>query len=50
MITPFKLAVALVSVITFAVIVFFGARRRMGVALLVVYVVFFVLEFTVFRR
>jgi len=49
-ITPFELAVALASVVAFAVIVFFGARRWMGVALLVGYVVFFVLEFTVFRR
>ncbi len=49
-ITPFELAVALASVAAFAVIVFFGARRWMGVALLVGYVVFFVLEFTVFRR
>ena len=49
-ITPFELAVALASVGAFAVIVFFGARRWMGVALLLGYVVFFVLEFTVFRR
>lgn len=49
-ITPFELAVALASVVALAVIVFFGARRWMGAALLVGYVVFFVLEFTVFRR
>jgi len=49
-ITPFKLAVALASVIAFAVIMFFGARRWIGVALLVGYVVFFILEFTIFRR
>jgi len=49
-ITPFELAAALASVVALAVIVFFGARRWMGVALLVGYVVFFVLEFTVFRR
>jgi len=49
-ITPFELAVALASVVALAVIVFVGARRWMGAALLVGYVVFFVLEFTVFRR
>jgi len=49
-ITSFELAVALASVVAFAVIVFFGARRWMGVVLLMGYVVFFVLEFTVFRR
>lgn len=48
-IIPFELAVALASVVAFAVIVLFGARRWMGAALLVGYVVFFVLEFTVFR-
>lgn len=49
-ISPFELAVALASAVAFAVIVFVGARRWMGVVLLVGYVVFFVLEFTVFRR
>ncbi len=46
----FELAMALASIVAFAVIVFFGARRWMGVALLVGYVVFFVLEFTVFSQ
>lgn len=49
-ITPFELAVALASIIAFVVIVFFGARRWMGVVLLLGYIAFFVLEFTVFRR
>jgi len=46
----FELAALLVSVVALAVIVFLGARRWMGAVLLVGYVVFFVLEFTVFRR
>lgn len=50
MITGFELAAVLVSVVALAVIVFLGARRWMGAVLLVGYVVFFVLEFTVFRR
>lgn len=49
-VTPFELGVALASVVAFAAIVFFGARRWMGVILLLGYVAFFVLEFTVFRR
>jgi len=50
MITGFELAAFLVSVVALAVIVFLGARRWMGAVLLVGYVLFFVLEFTVFRR
>lgn len=49
-ITLFELAVALASIVAFVVIVFFGARRWMGVVLLLGYITFFVLEFTVFRR
>ncbi len=49
-ITLFELAVALASIVAFVVIVFFGARRWMGVVLLLGYIAFFVLEFTVFRR
>lgn len=49
-ISPFELAVALGSVVALAAIVFLGARRWVGAVLLVAYVVFFVLEFTVFRR
>jgi len=49
-ITPFELAMALASVVALAAIVFFGARRWMGAVLLVGYVMFFVLEFTVFRK
>ncbi|KAL8717540.1 MAG: hypothetical protein Q9225_005218 [Loekoesia sp. 1 TL-2023] len=49
-IIPLELGVALGSVGALAVIVFFGARRWMGWVLLMGYVVFFVLEFTVFRR
>jgi len=50
MITGFELAAVLVSVVALAVLVFLGARRWMGAVLLVGYVLFFVLEFTVFRR
>lgn len=49
-ITLFELAVALGSVVALAGVVFLGARRWMGAVLLVGYVLFFVLEFTVFRR
>lgn len=50
MITSFELAVTLASVSAFAMIVFIGARRWMGWVLLLGYVAFFVVEFTVFRR
>ena len=49
-VNPFELGMALASVVAFVGIVFFGARRWMGVVLLVGYIAFFVLEFTVFRR
>jgi Ca2+/Na+ antiporter len=49
-ITLFELAVALASIVAFVVNVFFGARRWMGVVLVLGYIAFFVLEFTVFRR
>jgi len=49
-VNSFELGVALASVVAFVGIVFIGARRWMGVVLLVGYVAFFVLEFTVFRR
>lgn len=48
-ITSFELAVALASVVAFAVIVYVGARRWMGAVLFLGYVAFFVLEYTVFR-
>ncbi len=48
--TPFELAVTLASAAAFVVIVFIGGRRWMGVVLILGYVAFFVLEFTVFRR
>lgn len=50
MITSFDLAVTLASVAAFAMFVFIGARRWMGVVLILGYVAFFVVEFTVFRR
>lgn len=49
-IAPFELAVALGSVVALAGVVFLGARRWMGAGLLVAYVVFLGLEFTMFRR
>lgn len=50
MITSFELAVTLASVAAFAMIVLIGARRWMGVVLILGYVAFFVVEFTGFRR
>lgn len=49
-INPFKLSIALISIITFIGIIFFSVRRWIEVILLVGYIVFFILEFTVFRR
>ena len=49
-ITAFELAVTLASAVAFVMIVFVGGRRWMGVVLILGYVAFFVLEFTVFRR
>lgn len=49
-VTPFELAVAVGSVVALAGVVFLGARRWMGAGLLVAYVLFLGLEFTVFRR
>ncbi|KAH6664158.1 Sodium/calcium exchanger protein-domain-containing protein [Halenospora varia] len=47
---PFELLVTWVSSALFVLIVFLGSRRWVGGVLLVLYIVFIVLEFTVYRR
>ncbi|ERS97618.1 hypothetical protein HMPREF1624_05789 [Sporothrix schenckii ATCC 58251] len=49
-VVPFELLVMWVSAALFLPIVFFGSRQWVGAVLLVMYIVFIVLEFTVFRR
>jgi hypothetical protein len=49
-VVPFELLVTWASSALFCLLVFTGSERWVGGLLLVLYVVFIVLEFTVYRR
>lgn len=49
-IIPFELLVTWASSVLFCLVVFLGSRRWIGGVMLVLYVAFIVLEFTVYRR